>query len=74
VVDLTSQSTEIRLSTARLLEVAFVLVELSAVKFCKVDDAPARNPPVSVESPETESDPRVPIEVREESEVTPGIT
>ncbi len=41
-----------------------------AVKFCSVDEAEEINPPVSVESPETVSEPKVPIEVSEDRVVT----
>ena len=51
--------------TARLVEVAFVVVAFIPVKFCRVEEARERKPPVRVERPETERLERVPTEVRE---------
>ena len=51
------------------VEVAFVVVELRAVKFCRVEDPVTRRLPVEVR-PETVREVRVPILVREERVVT----
>jgi hypothetical protein len=48
------------------VEVALVVVALSPVKFCSVEDARERKPPVKVESPVTDREPRVPTDVRDE--------
>ena len=56
--------------TARFVVVALVVVELSPVKFWRVEEADERNPPVNVESPVTEREPSVPNEVSDEP-VTP---
>jgi hypothetical protein len=62
---------ETRLEIARVVEVALVVVELSPVKFCKVEEAELRNPPVRVERPVTDKFASVPTEVREDA-VTPA--
>ena len=46
-----------RFVVKKLVVVADVEVELSAVKFCRVEDALERKPPVKVESPATASEP-----------------
>jgi hypothetical protein len=76
VVDLTSQFIEVRFSTARLDDVAFVLVELPVIVKLPifVDEPVEINPPPRVERPDTESVPSVPILVSDVSDVTPGIT
>ena len=51
----------------KLVVVALVEVEFSAVKFWRVDEASDRKPPVRVERPETLSELRVPTLVREEA-------
>ena len=43
------------MSIAKEVVVAFVVVEFLPVKFCKVEEARERKPPVRVESPETKS-------------------
>ena len=48
------------------VDVAFVVVAFQPVKFWRVEDAETRKPPVSVESPVTETEPRVPTLVRDE--------
>jgi hypothetical protein len=60
----------------KLVEVALVEVELPVMLKLPitVDEAPEINPLVSVDRPDTESVPRVPIEVSDVSDVTPGIT
>lgn len=51
---------------AKLVVVAWVVVAWRAVKFWRVEEALERNPPVSVESPVTESEPSVPRLVSDE--------
>ena len=59
---------------ANVVVVAFVELAFTVVSERIVDDAVESIPPERVERPETESEERVPIEVRDERVVTEGLT
>ena len=61
---------ELAVVAKKFVVVADVPVAFRNVKFWRVEEARERNPPVRVESPVTESEPRVPIDVRDERVVT----
>jgi hypothetical protein len=60
------KSDEAMLVIAKLEVVAFEVVALRAVKFWRVEDADDKKPPVKVERPVTESELRVPTDVRDD--------
>ena len=67
---------ELAVVAKSLVVVAFVVVEFPVITKLPmfVEEADEMKPPVSVARPETEREERVPILVREERVVTPGMT